>query len=255
MKLARLGIWKRLRDGAATGGRERPEGEGKGGRRRALWLGLAVAVLAVANVVDIFFLSDQEAPPRKTAARTVAPRDAAPTAPRETAPAAPSEAVAVAPSGAVAAARAAPKSEQALEARLQRLREVSLSADKINAAYGKAAPAYAEVVAPLQTLIPNGADPRKALDGMLRESAKRWGTEVTSLVIGEASMRGPGISQVRATIGVRSADADGLMRFLWMVGDPAAGMVWQDLNLVADARARRLELTGEVLALFVVLAE
>lgn len=247
MKLARLGIWKRLREGAVTGGRERPEGEGKGGRRRALWLGLAVAVLAVANVVDIFFLSDQEAPPRKTAARAVAPRDAAPAAPRE--------AVAVAPSEAVAAARSAPKSEQALEARLQRLREVSLSADKINAAYGKAAPAYAEVVAPLQTLIPNGADPRKALDGMLRESAKRWGTEVTSLVIGEASMRGPGISQVRATIGVRSADADGLMRFLWMVGDPAAGMVWQDLNLVADARARRLELTGEVLALFVVLAE
>lgn len=252
MKLARLGIWKRLRDGAATGGRERPEGEGKG-RRRALWLGLAVAVLAVANIVDIFFLSDQEAPPRKTAARAAARRDAAPVAPRDTVPAAPRETVAVEPSGAVA--RPAPNSEQALEARLQRLREVSLSADKINAAYGKAAPAYAEVVAPLQTLIPSGVDPRKALDGMLRESAKRWGTEVTSLVIGEASVRGPGISQVRATIGVRSADADGLMRFLWMVGDPAAGMVWQDLNLAADARARRLELTGEVLALFVVLAE
>ena len=78
---------------------------------------------------------------------------------------------------------------------------------------------------------------------------------VTSLVVGQAQPRGAGVSAVRASIAVRSSDADGLLRFLWAVGDPSAGMVWQEMNLAADARGHRLDLTGEVLALVVEAAE
>jgi hypothetical protein len=202
----------------------------------------AAGILAVANIVDHLFFSDEPAP----SARKGRPAPVAKAPADKSVPAA-------APARIVRAEAA--KSPAELRQRIEHLRSLAHSSREVNEAYAKVALPYAEAMAPLATWFPPGREPKTVLDRAVRQLAADAGVEVEGLVVSTPQRVGAGVYQGVATVSLRATDSSGMLRFLSEAGRPGGGMVWNGFQLSADAQKKQLALAGELHALLVEAAE
>lgn len=133
-----------------------------------------------------------------------------------------------------------------LEAQLTLLRRIDHQRLAIEQRYRQIAPVYAETMGALLgfAVKPEEADIQKALQRFLPP-----GVNIDHLIAGTPTGETAGTRTVPISVQLTGRDSQAMLEAALQLGDPAAGTVWQDLALVADADKKELRLDGTLLLL------
>lgn len=140
-----------------------------------------------------------------------------------------------------------------LRRKLRESKSLRHSRAAIESGYQQLAPGYVENAARLLTLHTQGNDPKKVAEETIRDIAA--GVDITRLLVGEVRQVGDGVRRISASLQIDSTDSAAFMKTLWVLGNPSYGMVWDELNIIADPQEARLSLVGKLDLLVVEAAE
>lgn len=151
---------------------------------------------------------------------------------------------------------AAPASPAVVEDRLRALQRAVSTREDIERTYGEVAVRYASRVAELDTLMLEERDPRRAaLDLLNRRLAAVRHLTVKQVTAEEPRSQGEGISLVSLAVKLEAPTHEAAMQALLGLSRPNRGYAWEDLDLEADAEAKRVRISGKVLTLMIQAAE
>jgi hypothetical protein len=152
--------------------------------------------------------------------------------------------------------RAAPASRAVVEDRLRALQRAVSAREDIERTYGEVAVRYASRVAELDTLMFDDRDPRRAaLDLLNRRLGAIRHLRVNQVTAEEPRAQGEGISLVSLAVELEAPTHEAAMQALLGLSRPDRGYAWEDLDVEADAEAKRVRISGKVLTVMIQAAE
>lgn len=151
---------------------------------------------------------------------------------------------------------ASPAPSIAIEDKMRALQRAVTAREGIEQAYRETAPRYATKAAELDTLTFDAKDPRQVSLKVINQRLRRIRhLEVQKITAGEPRSQGEGVALVSVSLGLESPTHEAIMQALVSLTRPGQGYTWEGFDLQADAEAKRVRLSGEVLTIVVEAAE
>jgi hypothetical protein len=155
-----------------------------------------------------------------------------------------------------ASARTSAEPSAAIQA-WQNIRTLSLlkeNAPTVVKRYQVLAVPYAEMMATMAVLHDGDENPedaaRRALPALLPPVV-----QIKALLIADGAVSTHGNTLLSVSLSLESADSQAMQQAVLALGNPAAGMVWRELTLIADSEKRLISLSGLLSVLAVRYAE
>lgn len=136
---------------------------------------------------------------------------------------------------------------------LRRMRAALPAKQKVQLAYTRLAPVYAEHIAGFV-----GVHTGQPHAGLIRDTLAQLiapGVDTIELLPGGIQARGNGIHDARVILRLSSQDSYAMTQTLLALGDPASGVAWEEFDLVANPDDRSLALTGRLVLTLIEPAE
>lgn len=160
------------------------------------------------------------------------------------------------PLPAPAASRNSPEPPSALQA-WQNIRTLSLlneNALAVAKRYQALAVPYAEMMAAMAVMHEGDEKPeeaaKRALPALLPAAV-----QIKAFLVADGAVSTQGNTLLSVNLSLQSADSQAMQQAVLALGNPAAGMVWRELTLIADSEKRLISLSGLLSVLAVRYAE
>ncbi len=139
----------------------------------------------------------------------------------------------------------------------QNIRTLSLlnaNAPTVTKRYQLLAAPYGEMIAAMAVLYDGDEKPedavRRAIPALLPPVV-----QIKALLIADGAVSTQGNTLLSVSLSLESADSQAIQQAVLALGNPAAGMVWRELTLIADSEKRLVSLSGLLSVLAVPYAE